>query len=236
MTRPNYHKDTYWTPTQYIRAVEKAGGLPILFPLSTDEEVWDELLDQVAGLLLPGGVDLDPRYWGEEPLPGTGEIHPERDRMEIYLTRAALERDMPVLGICRGCQVLAVAAGGSLYQDLGSQVKGSLKHDQEAPVWYPTHTARLHPGTHLAELLGPEVRVNSSHHQAVKTPPRDFVVSAKASDGVIEGLESPSRRFAIGVQWHPECMWDREFNYDALFSAFVGSARQYAVHPPGHPR
>lgn len=236
VSRPNHHKRTLWTPVEYVRAVEKAGGLPVLLPLSADQEVWEGLLDRIAGLLLPGGVDLDPLYWGEEPLPGAGEIHPDRDRMEIFLTRAALERDMPLLGICRGCQVLAVAAGGSLFQDLGSQVKGSLKHDQQAPVWYPTHSARLHPGTRLAELLGSEIRVNSFHHQSVKNPPRDFFASAKAPDGVIEGIESLAHRFALGVQWHPECMWDQDFNYDALFSAFVTAAGLFALHPPGHPR
>ena len=170
------------------------------------------------------GVDIDPLHWGEEPLRQMGRIDPSRDASELALASRALSGGTPVLGICGGVQMLAVAGGGSLWQDLPSQVPGSLKHDQNAPRWYPTHTARLVPGSQLASWFGGEVRVNSYHHQAVRDVPPAFVVTASAPDGVIEALEHQSHPFAVGVQWHPETMWNHDQNFDQLFRAFVQAA------------
>lgn len=208
----------------YVWSVERAGGLPTVIPFMEIEDNYREILGRLDGLLLTGGADVDPLHWGEEPGPRCGKIQPERDRMELFLCRGALAIDLPLLGICRGVQVLAVAAGGSLVQDIPSQIPGSLKHFQEAPTWYPTHRVRLRNGTRLSSIFPSELRVNSFHHQSVKTVPEGFVISAEASDGVIEGIESQGHCFAMGVQWHPECMWNQVFNYTPLFQAFVGAS------------
>lgn len=206
----------------YVRAVQAAGGIPVLLPPVPGDPA--AILAGVDGLLLTGGVDVDPVLFGEEPLRQNGEIQPDRDASEIPLCRLALETGVPVLGICRGHQVLAVAAGGSLYQDLPAQVPECLKHSQQAPRWHPTHALRIERHSRLGAMFGPELRVNSFHHQAVKGVPPGFAETARAPDGVNEAIEHPSHPFAIGVQWHPEAMWDREYNYNALFRALVEAA------------
>jgi len=210
----------------YVRAVELGGGLPVLVPVLDAEEAVSALLDVLDGLVLAGGGDLDPQRFGEEPLPQLGEVDPERDAFELALARLAMERDMPVLGICRGMQVLNVAAGGTLYQDIPSQVPRALLHDQTAPRWYPCHEVRIEEETQLAAILGaPSLRVNSFHHQAVKVVAPQFRVSAKAKDAVVEGIESRENRFVLGVQWHPECMVERYPAQRQLFAALVQQAR-----------
>lgn len=219
----------YFVNSDYVQSVTAAGGLPLLLPpLETTEQI-EGLFGLIDGLLLPGGNDLDPAYFGEEPLPALGEIEPERDRLEVELTRRALRYGMPVLGICRGIQVLNVAAGGSLYQDIGTQVKGALRHYQQAPRWYASHEVHIQPGSKLWEIMQVEnLRVNSFHHQAVKVVGDDVLISAKARDGVIEGIESHVHPFAVGVQWHPECMWQRERLFLRLFTRLVEEAARYA--------
>lgn len=215
----------FFVPEAYVQALRKAGTVPVLLPFVGSEEEAEQVLSRLDGLLLSGGVDLDPVHWGEEPYRQMGRIDPSRDQSELLLARRALSTGLPVLGICRGLQVLAVAAGGTLWQDLHSQGASSLKHDQNAPRWYPTHGVRLTQESRLASWLGTEIRVNSFHHQAVRDAPRGFKAVASAPDGVIEALEHQTHPFAIGVQWHPEAMWNQEKNYDALFLAFAAAAR-----------
>lgn len=203
----------------YVRAVQAARGIPVLLPPVPGDPA--AILAGIDGLLLTGGVDVDPSLFGEEPLPKNGEIQPDRDASEIPLSRAALATGFPVLGICRGHQVLAVAAGGILYQDLPSQLPDCLKHSQLAPRWHPTHGLRIEPRSRLGAMFGPKLRVNTFHHQAVKAAPPGFVETAWAPDGVNEAIEHVSHPFALGVQWHPEAMWDRDLNYNALFRALV---------------
>ncbi|MGE5590395.1 MAG: gamma-glutamyl-gamma-aminobutyrate hydrolase family protein [Bacillota bacterium] len=221
----------FFVPEAYVQALRKAGAIPALVPYVGTENEAAEALSRLDGLLLSGGVDLDPVHWGEEPYRQMGRIDPSRDRSELLLARRALSTDLPVLGICRGLQVLAVASGGSLWQDLHSQVASSLKHDQNAPRWYPTHGVRLTQASRLASWLGTEIRVNSFHHQAVRQAPPGFTAVASAPDGVIEALEHQTHPFAIGVQWHPECFWNQEKDHNALFLAFVEAARSRAGHP-----
>jgi len=204
----------------YVRAVEKAGGLPlVLAPV---------LLDHLDGLLLTGGADLDPVLYGEPPHETVTRVIPERDALEIALSREALRRDMPLFAICRGHQVLNVATGGTLVQDLPSQWKGAVNHDPEVERWSPAHDVRILPGTRLREILGEErVAVNSFHHQAVKEPGRGTVVSAYSEgDDVVEAIEVPGRRLAVGVQWHPEAFWDKDGRFQPLFEALVKASRR----------
>lgn len=218
-------RDWLYTPHDYFRAIWRAGGLPVMLPVAAGEEEASQVLERLDGLLLSGGEDLDPLLYGELPLPATGRIDPDRDAAELAYARVAVDRDMPVLGICRGHQVLAVAFGGALWQDIPSQVEGAIKHRQEAPAGYPTHPVTIAPGTRLAALLGAERRVNSRHHQAVKRVPDGWVASAHAPDGVIEAMEHPGRRFVLSVQWHPENFEGRSYNFAPLFAAFVDAAR-----------
>lgn len=215
-----------WLPFNYPAAIEKAGGTPLVIPALQDRESIRGLFQVLQGLLLSGGGDPDPFIFQEEPLPGQGQIEPRRDWLELILVRGALERGLPLLGICRGMQVMNLAAGGSLYQDLGSQREGALKHMQEAPRWYPTHGIRLSPGSRLASLLAVEsCRVNSFHHQAVKKTAPGLIPCAWARDGVIEGIESPGDSLALGVQWHPEAMFTGDPTMKRLFKGFIGACR-----------
>ena len=215
----------------YINAINKAGGIPILLPCLKSEADILQHLSIIDGLIVSGGPDADPIYFGEEPHPALGNIHPTMDAYEIPLIQEALKRNMPLLGICRGEQMLNIAAGGTLIQDIPASVKSPLKHRQDAPRHYMTHSAIVVEGTKLAQILGAgTLRVNSFHHQSVRDVPSGFVISASAPDGIIEAIESVEHAFALGLQWHPEGMWNVEENYDALFNAFVGASISYAGH------
>jgi putative glutamine amidotransferase len=218
--------DWWYQVNAYFRAVRKAGGLPLMLPLLESEEEAAAVIARLDGLLLSGGGDPDPALFGEDPIRQLGTIQPERDTAELSLARAALTADLPLLGICRGSQVLAVAGGGTMIQDIPAQVPGAIKHRQDAPRWYPTHRVEVVEGSLLSRLLGgPELRVNSSHHQAVRDVPAGWVVSARAPDGVVEAIEIPQRRFALAVQWHPEAMYDSERPaHGELFRALVEAA------------
>lgn len=216
------NRDWIFNTNDYFRSVQNAGGIPVLLPFIKTEGDAAQVLERIDGLLLSGGADMDPQLYGEQPHPKSGAVSPERDETELALTRVALQRNMPVLGICRGHQVLAVAAGGTLWQDISTQISGSLKHVQEGPRWFASHRVRVEPGTRLAAVLGTEFLVNSYHHQAVKElPPGGWIASAAADDGIYEALEHPGRRFALSVQWHPENFTARDYNFDALFRTFV---------------
>ena len=183
-----------------------------------------EYLKSLDGILLSGGGDIDPSFFGEEPHPLTGWISPRRDAFELELARLALGSGMPVLGICRGLQVLNIAAGGDICQDISLLLRTPLKHAQDAPRRHSTHGLQLLPGSHLANLLGSlEIRVNSFHHQIVGRVAHGFSVTARSSDGAIEGLESQSG-YALGVQFHPEEMWEREARFLNIFKALVEEA------------
>jgi putative glutamine amidotransferase len=210
----------------YVRSVETAGGLPLVVAPGRPEDA-PEFLDHVAGLLLTGGADIHPRHYGEEPHEKLGPTFADRDAFELALCREALRRDLPILAICRGHQVLNVATGGTLIQDIPSEVPGARAHDPDVERWETCHEVEILPGTRLREILGTErAAVNSFHHQSVKQLGRDLVLSARSSDGVVEGIEMPrrSRRFVVGVQWHPESFWDHPPGFKPLFEALVHEA------------
>lgn len=211
---------------EYTASLISAGGAPLAVPVMGQEEVLASILDRLDGLLLTGGPDLLPAHYGQDPMPGLGEVDADLDRMELTLTGLALKRELPILGICRGIQVLAVAGGGSLIQDIGSQVPDPLKHDQPADKGVVSHRIQVAEPSRLHDILGlEEISVNSGHHQAVKTLPSGFKVSARAADGVIEALELDGERFVVGVQWHPEGTADWDAPSQDLFQAFVRACR-----------
>ncbi len=222
----NREQDAYWCRRSYIEAVLHSGGMPhLLFPVE-EEEVIAAWAAEIDALLLSGGGDVHPAYYGEEPYCRLENVFRPRDAFEIALTRRVLALEKPVLGICRGMQVLNVALGGSLYQDLELQVPGCFPHQQEAPRSQPSHQVRLSEGSRLGQLLGTaSLRVNSLHHQAVKKVAPGLVPVAWAGDGVVEAVEAPEYAFVVGVQWHPEAMWRTEEKAALLFRAFVAAAR-----------
>lgn len=214
----------------YVRAVETAGGLPLVLAPGKPEDapaLAAEYLDRVQALVLSGGADVDPALYGEARHATVKRVFPERDAFELALCREALRRDLPTLAICRGHQLLNVATGGTLFQDIASQVEAAVVHDPDQERWERCHDVVLLPGTRLRDILGQErVAVNSFHHQAVKELGQGLVLSARGcDDGVIEGMEMPDRKFVIGVQWHPESFWDRPQGFQPLFQALVNAGR-----------
>jgi len=209
----------------YSRAVEKCGGVPVILPITAELSTLQQVSAKLDGLLLTGGGDIDPLHFGEEPVVGMGQITPERDYYELELTKIFLSDHKSVLGICRGMQVLNIAAGGTIWQDIFTQLYHPvLKHNQQAPRPYPTHRVSILSDTLLSSIMGEhkEIRVNSFHHQSVNKVAKGFRVNALAPDGIIEGIELASEElFVLGVQWHPECMWESDRLQYALFQAFI---------------
>jgi putative glutamine amidotransferase len=215
-----------YTFSDYSQAILHAGGAPVIVPAAQDQKSLGVILDAVKGLILSGGPDVNPRRFGEEPLAGLGEVDEALDRMELMAVRLAIDKNLPVLGICRGIQVLNVALGGTLYQDVASQVPEVLCHTPKADKAVNTHTVRIEAGSRLHRIIGKrEIWVNGKHHQAIKDLAGGLVVTARAKDGVVEAVEHPRKRFAIGVQWHPEGTWRDDPSSQRLFAAFVQAAR-----------
>lgn len=205
----------------YIHAVENCGGVPLILPIVQTTEAIKTHCRIIDGLILAGGVDVDPKYFGEQPT-GTGEIAPERDSFEMALAAEFLDLDKPILAICRGVQVLNICTGGDIFQDIDRQLEGVLKHVQQAPKWYPTHSVQLKEGSRLEKVFASTViQVNSFHHQASRKIASGFEACAWSQDGVIEAVESVKHRFVIGVQWHPEQMAPRSEQQMNLFREFV---------------
>jgi gamma-glutamyl-gamma-aminobutyrate hydrolase PuuD len=205
-------------PADYVRAVERAGGRPLLVPPAEDGV--EETLDALDGLILSGGSDLDPELYGQDAHSETAGVVVERDRAELALLQAALARDLPVLAICRGSQVLNIARGGDLVQHL-PDVVGDEKH-KHTPGAFADHDVEIEADTRLAAVVGDHAPVKSHHHQGFGRIGEGLRVAARAEDGTVEAVEDPSRRFALGVLWHPEAGEDA-----ALFEALVAEARDY---------
>jgi len=209
---------TALVPLTYVRAVEAAGGRALLVPPS--EHAVEQTLDALDGLVFSGGADLDPAGYDAEPHPETNGIRPERDRAELTLMGAALERDMPVLAVCRGMEIMNVLRGGDLVQHL-PEVVGDEKH-KHTPGVFADHDVSVADDSRLARVLGDRAPVKSHHHQGVGRVGDGLVETAWAEDGTVEGLEDPERSFALGVLWHPE-----EDEDAALFRALVEEAAAY---------
>ena len=220
------------TDLDYVKGVSEAGGVPVLLSPSLSLRAAETLLDGLDGLLLSGGPDLDPGYYGEGPIPELGTTIPEWDALEMALLRLALEQGMPIFGICRGMQILNVALGGTLYQDVPSQLGADVfNHWQTTPKCQVTHEVEVLDDSYLAKITNRQtVEVNSYHHQGIKGLADVLTVAARCHDGVIEALESRyfSDRWIVGVQWHPEGMRDTESGHRNLFEAHVCAAERYA--------
>lgn len=203
----NYKEQECTLAEGYYASIWKAGGVPVILPPTHQVELLVATLEGIDALLLSGGGDINPLYWGEEPLHELGGINPVRDRHELMLAYLAVNRQIPILGICRGMQLLNVALGGTLYQDIHKQMEGvRIKHSQELDRSYPSHTVTLLEESTLYQLLQQDkLAVNSFHHQAIQQPAPGFKATAWASDGVIEAMESTHYKSMLAVQWHPEC-------------------------------
>ena len=220
----------------YSEALEAAGGVPLHIPLIPGREFIDALAGRLGGVLLPGSdSDVDPQLYGREPRRGLGGVHPLRDATDLLLLEACEERRMPLLSICYGMQILNVSRGGTLIQDIATEVPSALKHEQGAPRERPSHGLKLRAESLVARLRGGEsVLVNSHHHQALELIGRDLQATAWSADGLVEAVEDGrAGRWAVGVQWHPELGWEGEAFSRALFETFVGAARSFASDNAG---
>ena len=198
-------------------------GIP--FTHSTEAKKLSKYFD---GFILPGGWDIDPVYFNEECIPETNLIQPERDKFETAVAGHAVIAKIPILAICRGMQVLNIALGGDIYQDIYTQTSTRIKHMQDAPRWYATHWIKIEKGSRLNTIVGTKCcRVNTYHHQAIRCPGQGVSIAARSNDGLIEAIDVDNHPFALGVQWHPEDMVNTDSRQNALFTAFVNEVVNY---------
>lgn len=217
---PGYHRS--YVNEDYVTSVIKNGGIPLILPISAEDDVLDGYFAIIDGLILSGGHDVSPFHYGEEPTSKLGDTFPERDIFDFDLLRRARSKNIPVLGICRGYQIINVFHGGNLWQDLSYTGVDALKHWQAHFPEMVTHTVDFEAGSRLAGIFGVETtKVNSFHHQVVRDVAPGFVVAARAKDGLIEAIEDPNHRFMVGVQWHPEMLHDSCPEMNKLFQALI---------------
>ena len=210
----------------YVDAVVRAGGVPLIIPFTTNKEVIISQAQLIDGLILSGGHDINPYNYGQEPSQKIGEIFPERDIYEMILLEESKKRDIPILGICRGFQLINIAAGGTLYQDLSLIPGNILKHNQVSNPTLKTHKIEIKENSFISSIFGKETMVNSFHHQAIDKVADDFIVVARASDGVVEAIEHKTYKFLVAVQWHPEMLAVNCEKARVLFSKFVEEAKK----------
>jgi putative glutamine amidotransferase len=210
----------------YARGVEQAGGIPFVIPYLAGDDSIRSLAERLDGLLLSGGNDVDPLRFGVEPKVGLSQVSPERDTLEFSLLHEMKLQNKPILGICRGIQVINAAFGGNLYQDLPRHWRGSIQHSQQAPRNHFSHTIHIQPESCLSGLLGGVdlIRTNSFHHQAVEEVAKGFVATAWDDEGLTEGMEALDGSFLVAVQWHPENLWRDEPKFLGLFRGLVEAA------------
>lgn len=237
-TTTSYEDPSYRTPqvmlgSPYVAALERMGGTPLLVTPAHDEESIHRLVELADGLVLTGGEDVDPACYGQEPHAKLSTVNRARDRMEMVALERALERGIPVLAICRGVQLLNVALGGTLFQDLPSQRAEGIIHEQDAPINERWHAARVAEGSQLAQIFGAtDLFINSFHHQGINLLAERLKPTVWAEDGLVEGVEGKDHPWMIGVQWHPErgeaeTRGDRRHPDNRLFYSFLEAARKF---------
>ncbi len=219
-------KEQLWMRPDYLEGIMEAGGAPLIFPFTEDEELAAQLTQMCDGILFTGGQDVSPSIYGEESLPQLEEVSEQRDKLELLVIREALRLEKPVFGICRGLQFLNAALGGTLYQDLYTQYDTRISHRQSEPYNMPTHEVSIAPGSPLAEVLGDgPIVVNSFHHQGIKDLADSLVPMAWAPDGLVESFFRPGPVFFRAVQWHPEMLFKNDENSRKLFRSFVEACK-----------
>ena len=223
---PDHTQRYFFLNQPYVTAIHEAGGVPIILPVGLEARFPNRVFGILDGLLLGGGGDINPALYGDLPHERLGNVDPRKDSTEIDLFNLAFDQNMPILGICRGAQLINVALDGTLYQDITSQVRMAMNHSPNFPRNEPCHTVEIEPGTRLHKIIGETtIQVNSSHHQAIKLHGKGLIVNARASDGIIEGIEHPGKKFVIGVQWHPELYWRNDKLMARLFKEFVDACK-----------
>jgi len=214
-------QERFFSAKDYVDAVLEAGGIPVIVPIINKESDLLQIIDQLDGIILSGGHDVNPIYYGEEPSKHVGFTYTPRDLCELFIVKAAIEKDMPILGISRGQQIMVVAFGGKLYQDISENEKAYINHMQNANINDIGHYVNIVPGTRLHRIFDTDrLLVNSFHHQAAKSVPNNFIVAATSSDGVIEAIEHKNKPI-MAVQWHPEMMIKKHPIMLRLFEEFV---------------
>lgn len=217
-------KESYWMLPGYMKGVEDAGGIPFMLPLTTDDEMINQMASMFDGFLFTGGHDLNPELYGEKTQENCGELCHERDVMETALFKRVLELDKPAFGICRGFQLFNVVLGGTLYQDIPTQYEADIqvKHKQVPPYTEPVHDVHVEEESLLGRIVQKKtLKVNSYHHQGIKTLSEQLRPVATAVDGLIEGIVMPGKTFVLAVQWHPEFNYHLDHSNFRLFEAFV---------------
>jgi putative glutamine amidotransferase len=223
-----------WVMSQrYIVTLTNAGAIPWMIPL-VDDDTLRGIYDELDAVFLPGGADIDPHTYGAVPHPSCDKTDRDRDRVEVALARWSIDENKPVLGVCRGMQLINIAAGGTLYQDLATEMPGAIKHDyfpfgaQNHSRDFLAHEVTVNAGTRLAEIVGSgAVKVNSMHHQGVRDLGSGLVATAEAPDGLIEAIEGDDDSYLVAVQWHPEALTDNDARTRHLFDDFIEAGAQW---------
>jgi len=215
-------KNSYWMLPAYMKMLEEAGAIPLMLPLTCNFAELNSIFKICGGFLLTGGQDVSPSLYGEEKSSACGEVNLERDAMDSYILKIAVEKDKPVLGICRGIQLMNAAFGGTLYQDLPSEYGGKVEHHMLPPYNRVAHSVNILRDGALYKILNVEkIGVNSYHHQAIKKLSPAFKAAAVSEDGLVEGIAMENKRFVLGVQWHPEFSYPTDENSRKIIRAFV---------------
>jgi len=221
-------KKSLWMYPGYPEGITAAGGIPVILSILNRDEDIEAIAERLDGFVFSGGQDVDPRHYGEALLKYSGEIYPPRDQLELRLLRAVMDRDKPIFGVCRGLQLINVALGGTLYQDINKQVKRelSIQHFQQNNYEFPVHEVIVEKNSRLYEIIGTEtIRVNSMHHQAIARLAPQLIATAISGDGLVEAVEIRDLSFGLAVQWHPEFLWQQDDSTLKILQAFVAACR-----------
>ena len=218
----DYNKKSYWMLPGYFGGIIEAGGLPVMLPLTSDIKVIEQIVSMCDGFIFTGGQDVEPKLYSERKISACGECSPERDAMEVLLLDHIIELDKPILGICRGIQLINAALGGTLWQDIPSQFSDMVPHCQKPPYDVSIHEVSIEHSSPLYDLLKTDtIPVNSYHHQGIHELSSALLPMAKAADGLIEAVYAPNKKFLWAVQWHPEFLYKKDVNNQNIFKEFI---------------